>query len=129
MDKIRTLSPDCEIDAGDLPVHWLTDVKPAESVALLNTFATQRERYMDGAMIAIALHSDPAADAALQRFLAPNQPESIRAARGELVRFDARAARLRRAQEPDRQRPQRARPRARHLHAGATARSRKRWTC
>jgi hypothetical protein len=78
VERIRSLSPDCEIDAGDVPVHWLTDVKPAESVALLNTFATQRERYMDGAMNAIAVHSDPAADAALQKFLAPDQPESIR---------------------------------------------------
>jgi hypothetical protein len=78
VERIRSLSPDCEIDAGDLPVHWLTDVKPAESVALLNTFATQRERYMDSAMNAIAVHSDPAADAALQRFLAADQPESIR---------------------------------------------------
>ena len=78
VERIRSLSPDCEIDAGDLPVHWLTDVKPAESVALLNTFAAQRERYMDSAMNAIAMHSDPAADAALQKFLAPDQPESIR---------------------------------------------------
>ena len=78
VERIRTLSPDCEIDAGNLPVHWLADVKPAESVALLDTFATQRERFMDGAMTAIASHSDPAADAALQRFLAPTQPESIR---------------------------------------------------
>ena len=78
VERIRTLSPNCEIDAGDLPVHWLADVKPAESVALLETFATRRERFMDGAISAIASHSDPAADAALQRFLAPGQPESIR---------------------------------------------------
>jgi hypothetical protein len=78
VQRIRTLSPDCEIDAGDLPVHWLTDVKPAESVAMLDTFATQRERYQDSAMNAIAMHSDPAAEAALQRYLAPDQPESIR---------------------------------------------------
>jgi hypothetical protein len=78
VERIRSLSPDCEIDAGNLPVHWLNDVKPAESVALLNTFATERERYQDGAMSAIAHHSDPAADAALQKFLAPDQPESIR---------------------------------------------------
>src|SRR5258708_3080500 len=50
VERIRTLSPDCEIDAGNLPLHWLSDVKPAESVALLDAFATQRERYMDGAM-------------------------------------------------------------------------------
>ena len=39
VERIRTLSPDCEIDAGNLPVHWLADVKPVESVALLDTFA------------------------------------------------------------------------------------------
>jgi hypothetical protein len=78
VERIRTLSPDCEIDAGNLPLHWLNDVKPAESVALLNGFATQRERYQDGAMNAIAMHSDPAADAALMHFLGTDQPESIR---------------------------------------------------
>lgn len=78
VERIRTLSPDCEIDAGGLPVHWLADVKPVESVALLDSFATQREPFMDGAMSAIAAHSDAAADAALQRYLAPGQPESIR---------------------------------------------------
>jgi hypothetical protein len=78
VERIRSLSPDCEIDAGNLPVHWLNDVKPAESVALLNGFATQRERYQDGAMNAIAMHSDAAADAALQHFLGTDQPESIR---------------------------------------------------
>jgi hypothetical protein len=78
VERIRTLSPDCEIDAGGLPVHWLSDVKPAESVALLDTFATGRERFMDGAMSAIAAHADGAADAALVRYLAPSQPESVR---------------------------------------------------
>ena len=78
VERIRSLSPDCEIDAGNLPVHWLNDVKPAESVALLNGFATQRERYQDGAMNAIAMHADPAAGTALMRFLGTDQPESIR---------------------------------------------------
>src|ERR1019366_2770176 len=80
VERIRTVSPDCEIDAGGLPVHWLAEVKPAESVALLDSFAGQRERavsrLMDGALAAIAAHADPAADAALERWLAPGQPES-----------------------------------------------------
>jgi len=78
LQRLRTLSPDCEIDAGDLPVHWLNDVKPAESVAMLDTYATQRDRFQDNAMSAISMHSDPAADAALQRYLSTDQPESIR---------------------------------------------------
>jgi HEAT repeat protein len=71
--RIRALSPDCEIDAGGIPVHWIADVQPAESVALLATFVPA-----DGALRAIALHAGPAADAALARFVAPDQPESLR---------------------------------------------------
>ena len=71
--KIRTLAPDCDIDAGGVPVHWLTDVRPADSVALLATFAT-----LNSAISAIGMHADPAADAALERFVSPEQPESVR---------------------------------------------------
>jgi hypothetical protein len=78
IQRIRLLSPDCEIDAGNLPVHWLNDVKPAESVAYLNTLASQRDRYSDSAMRALAMHSDPAAEALLKRYLDPSQPSVIR---------------------------------------------------
>ena len=73
--KIRTLAPDCDIDAGGVPVHWLTDVRPSDSVALLVSFVTGRER---SAMSAIGLHADPSAEAAIEKFVAPDQPESIR---------------------------------------------------
>lgn len=76
--RIRTLSPDCEIDAGGLAVHWLTEVNPAESVALLRGFADRRERAGDGALTAIAVHSGAAADAALRHYLDPAQPSVVR---------------------------------------------------
>jgi hypothetical protein len=78
VERIRALSPDCEIDAGGVPVHWLNDVPPAQSVALLDTFATGGLAGATSAVRAIAMHSDPAADAALDRYLAPSQPEPIR---------------------------------------------------
>ena len=78
LDRIRTLSPDCEIDAGDVPVHWLTDVQPAQSVALLAALASQRDTYGNGAVAAIAVHADAAADAALARFVATDQPDWLR---------------------------------------------------
>jgi hypothetical protein len=78
VNKFRSLSPDCEIDAGDLPVHWLTDVAPAQSVALLVTFVAQRELDANGSLSAIAAHADPAADPVLDRYLASNQPEWLR---------------------------------------------------
>src|SRR5580698_1734704 len=66
------------IDAGGLPMHWLTDVVPAQSVALLTTFVPQHELDSNGALNAIATHADPSADPVLDRYLAPNQPEWVR---------------------------------------------------
>lgn len=78
VNRIRALSPNCEIDAGDVPVHWLTDVKPADSIALLNSYVPQHEMDNNGAITAIAMHADPAADAALERFVASDKPEWLR---------------------------------------------------
>jgi hypothetical protein len=38
VEQIRTLSADCQIDAGGVQVHWLTGVKPSDGAALLATF-------------------------------------------------------------------------------------------
>jgi HEAT repeat protein len=82
VDRIRVFSEDCELDAGGRVVHWLENVRPAESVALLESFtapdADGRTRILDGAVTAIALHGDPTADASLERLVAANQPESLR---------------------------------------------------
>ncbi|HLI86451.1 MAG TPA: HEAT repeat domain-containing protein [Bryobacteraceae bacterium] len=72
VDRVRVLSPDCEIDAGGVPFHWLTGVKPAGSVALLEAVSRQET------IRAIALHADPSADAALERMLAAGEPEAVR---------------------------------------------------
>ncbi len=83
IERIRIFSPDCELDAGGREVLWLQNVRPAESIAMLEGLATtdaaeRRERVVDGAVSAIALHRDAAADAALERFVAPAQPVSLR---------------------------------------------------
>ena len=83
--RIRSLWPDCEIDAGGLPVHWLTDVAPAQSVALLASYVPQRELDGNGAVSAIAAHADASADAALDRLLASTQPEWLRRSAASLV--------------------------------------------
>jgi len=83
--KIRTYSEDCELDAGGLTLYWLTGVKPAESVALLATFVRPADedesggqRLTSGALTAIALTNDGAADRALDQFAASGQPEHLR---------------------------------------------------
>src|ERR1700687_1283096 len=85
VDKIRVVSMDCQLDAGGLTLHWLTGVQPAESVAFLSEYVTGPDRgdrdgseISNGALAAIAMYADPSADRALERFVAANQPDSLR---------------------------------------------------
>jgi HEAT repeat protein len=80
IERVRVFSEDCDLDAGGRTVVWLENVQPADSVALLEslTAAPTPARIADGAITAIALHGDPAADAALERLVAPTQSEAIR---------------------------------------------------
>jgi hypothetical protein len=78
VQRIRTFSPYCEIDASGLPVHWLSDVQPAQSIALLESFLADREHVGDSPVSAISAHSDPSADQALEKLLASSQPQSMR---------------------------------------------------
>jgi hypothetical protein len=82
VDRIRVFSEDCALDAGGRAVTWLEGVRPADSIALLESFAATAEgrgsRLADGVISAIALHGDPAADAALDRLVAASQPEAVR---------------------------------------------------
>jgi hypothetical protein len=78
VNRVRTVSPDCEIDAGGVPFHWLTEVAPAQSIALLASLVAQRDRLGDGMISAIAVHADGSADPVLGRLIAPEQPFSER---------------------------------------------------
>jgi HEAT repeat protein len=60
--RVRTFSEECPLDAGGRVVHWLTDVKPAESVAFLAGIASDADRKRaDSAVAAISMHADPSA--------------------------------------------------------------------
>ena len=83
--KVRSFSPECDLDAGGLPFIWLTGVNAAESVKLLegiakDTAGAAREpnRRADSAVSAIAMHADPAAQQALEDLLAASQPDELR---------------------------------------------------
>jgi hypothetical protein len=85
VSKIRAFSEDCPLDAGGLPLVWIEDVRPADSVAQLVALvgqpvseATSGKRLDDGALAAIASHADPSADSALERYVAPEQPRELR---------------------------------------------------
>jgi HEAT repeat protein len=84
VDRIRVFSEDCQLDAGGRPVRWLENVRPADSIALLESFAAvqpqgdMKDRVTDGAITAIAMHGDPTADASLERLIGRTQPEAVR---------------------------------------------------
>ena len=83
IEKVRTFSVDCAVDGGRLPLYWLTGVSAPQSISLLESLVLatnlQGERKLaDSAISAIALHRDPAADAALDRLISPEQSESVR---------------------------------------------------
>jgi hypothetical protein len=84
MQRLRIFSDDCQIDAGGRTVYWLDGATDADSLAYLagivnaGGIGTATDRREEPAISAIALHASPAADAALERFMAPGQPESRR---------------------------------------------------
>lgn len=84
VNKVRNYSPDCALDFGGLPLYWMEDVNPAQSVALLTDLALANAEtdYKKGtgnsSLMALAIHDDPAADQALEKLVQPDQPETIR---------------------------------------------------
>ena len=83
IERVRLFSDDCRLDAGGRRLIWLDGVRPGDSLVYLESLAAgdgRHDRILDGAVSAIALHADPAADASLDRLLAVGQPERVRRA-------------------------------------------------
>src|SRR6202166_1268712 len=83
--RVKVATEDCVLDGGGLPFVWLTDVKPAESAAFLGGYVRDENLGVHGrhsvgneALMAMALHDGPEAQAALESFTAPAQPEELR---------------------------------------------------
>src|SRR5579884_1266688 len=85
--KVRVFSADCALDFAGLPLYWLENVKPEKSIELLTGLALTEngDEDHDGkrdpgrqAVMAIALHDVPAADAALEKMVQPNQRPRLR---------------------------------------------------
>lgn len=74
VQRVRTFTPDCEIDAAGFPVVWLSGVPAAESVRYLRSIAFDATSAVD----AIGLQRGPEADAALDEMAAATQPDKIR---------------------------------------------------
>jgi len=85
VSKVRNYTPDCALDFGGLPLYWMENVNPAQSVELLagllqtnEAEAGQKKSVANSVIAAIALHDDPAADVMLEKLMQPDKPESLR---------------------------------------------------
>lgn len=81
VERIRVFPADCGLDAGGRAFVWLEGVRPPDSVALLEGLAIAQPApsgVVEGAVTAIALHRDAAADETLGRLAAPPSPEAVR---------------------------------------------------
>ena len=72
LTRLRTATPDCEIDAGGLPVTWLDGVKADESAAWLNSLVSgtpstgeRYDRIARPALVALAMHEGAVATRSL----------------------------------------------------------------
>lgn len=103
--KVASYAESCELDVGGRPVLWLDGVKPADSIAVLAKLAAdagtdmqsnRRSQPSDGALTALAMHADAAADTAILGLTGTDYPLRVRkqavfwlgAARGK-AGFDA----------------------------------------
>ena len=82
VDRVRSYSEDCALDAGGRPVVWLEDVRPADSVALLATLVgsegTRKNRVTSAALNAISMHADPTAAPTIERLARNHETPAVR---------------------------------------------------
>jgi hypothetical protein len=63
IERIRIASPECPLDTNGLTLHWLTGVRPEDSIEWLAGLATgdSSRRLANSATMALALHASPQA--------------------------------------------------------------------
>lgn len=82
LDRVRTFSEDCEIDAGGRTVHLIEAVTAADSVALLASLVRgepeRKNRVTTGALAALAQHDEASAAPALTTLAREHTSAAVR---------------------------------------------------
>jgi HEAT repeat protein len=83
ISRLSAYSAGCALDAGGLPVHWLDDVAPAQSVALLAGLVSMPTSLpvdpgfeSEHTLMALAHHDEPSVDAVLEQKAGSGEIES-----------------------------------------------------
>jgi len=81
MAQVRAYSTACPVEVGGARLVWLEGVDPVQSIELMNRqlrAGAHRKGPGDEALVALALHADPAADAALIALSGPPTEMNLR---------------------------------------------------
>jgi hypothetical protein len=81
--KVRVAPAGCTLNAGGLPLKWLTGVKPEESVAFLGQIAAKHgdethDKILDESLVAVSMHATPKATEVLTALAAPPNDAHLR---------------------------------------------------
>jgi hypothetical protein len=81
--KVRPVKAGCRLNAGGLPLTWLTGVQANDSVAFLAKLSAQTadspgKSVTEDALVALAMHATPAATNALASLAEPSSPPRLR---------------------------------------------------
>lgn len=82
VERIRSFAEECPLDAGGRTVTWLDKVRPAESIALLESLIgvedERRNRLTSAALSAISLHAEPLAAQTIERLARSHTAPAVR---------------------------------------------------
>jgi len=83
IEKVRLAPAGCTLNASGLPLEWLTDVRPEDSVAFLGQIAgkhadERHDKLLDESLVAVSMHATPKATEVLASLAAPPNSAFLR---------------------------------------------------
>src|SRR5271168_2192111 len=78
IEKVRLVPAGCTLNAGGLPLEWLTDVQPEDSVVFLGQIAAKHADERHDKMAALSMHATPKATEVLASLAAPSNNSFLR---------------------------------------------------
>ena len=83
IEKVRLAPAGCTLNAGGLPLEWLSDAQPEDSVVFLGQIASKRgderhDKLLDESLVAVSMHAIPKATEVLASLAAPPNNAHLR---------------------------------------------------
>jgi hypothetical protein len=82
VERVRSFSETCDLDAGGRPVHWLESVRPGDSLTLLASLVggepARRNRVTGGALQAMSMHGEAGAAEMIEQIARTHKAPAVR---------------------------------------------------